>query len=118
MFIRKFKNDMSFIIIIISLQDMEMPVMNGVDACIAIKKAKPKMLPLILFVTAHAMETFRKQASDAGGYGFVTKPFNLAKIRKVIESIPWDQAREISFSPLGVRKQLASSSGLSFVTGN
>ena len=88
----------------VSMQDMEMPVMNGVDACLAINKIKQKMLPVIVFVTAHAMETFRKQAFDAGGYGFVSKPFNLEKIQSLIESIPWDKLRESEYPQWALRK--------------
>ena len=97
---------------------MEMPVMNGVDACLAINKIKRKILPVIVFVTAHAMENFRKQASEAGGYGFVTKPFNLEKIKELMESIPWAILKQSTLSPLCLRQQLCSSSGLPFITGN
>ena len=95
---------------------MEMPVMNGVDACLAINKTKRKSFPVIIFVTAHAMENFRKQASDAGGYGFVTKPFNLDQIKELMESIPWNILKDRAFSPLCLRQQLRSSYGLPFLS--
>eukprot|EP00977_Amphora_coffeiformis_P003973 scaffold795_cov187-Amphora_coffeaeformis.AAC.14 len=78
----------------IIFMDMEMPVMNGLLACREITKNKVRLLPVVVFVTAHAMETFRTEARNAGGFGFISKPFNLEKIDSLIKSIPWDSLTE------------------------
>lgn len=74
--------------------DMEMPVMNGLEACRQITKGKARLLPVVVFCTAHAMETFRTEARQAGGYGFISKPFNLERIDAVLKSVPWDTLTE------------------------
>jgi signal transduction histidine kinase/ActR/RegA family two-component response regulator len=69
------------------LMDMEMPVMDGLEATRQIL-ARPRVeptdvAPKIFFVTAHALDAFRVQAKEAGGHGFISKPFNLQKIENV-----------------------------------
>ena len=78
----------------IIFMDMEMPVMTGLEACREITNNKVRLLPLVLFVTAHAMETFRVEAQQAGGFGFISKPFNLQKIDTLVQSVPWDSLTE------------------------
>ena len=78
----------------IIFMDMEMPVMTGLDACREITNNKVRLLPLVVFVTAHAMETFRVEAQQAGGFGFISKPFNLQKIDTLVRSVPWDSLTE------------------------
>jgi CheY-like chemotaxis protein len=77
--------------------DMEMPVMNGLDACREITKNKLRLLPIVVFVTAHAIESFRKEAGNAGGYSFISKPFNLQKIDDLLRAIPWDKLTETEY---------------------
>jgi signal transduction histidine kinase/CheY-like chemotaxis protein len=69
------------------LMDMDMPVMDGLEATRQIV-ARPRVestdvAPKIFFVTAHALDTFRVQAKEAGGHGFISKPFNLQKIESI-----------------------------------
>jgi len=89
-----------------------MPVMDGVEACRIINKHKCRMLPVVVFVTAHALEAFRKEASDAGGHGFISKPFNLERIRELIESIPWDKLTETELRTRAAKKQIGCQPGL------
>jgi signal transduction histidine kinase/ActR/RegA family two-component response regulator len=72
------------------LMDMDMPVMDGLEATRQIV-ARPRVestdvAPKIFFVTAHALDTFRVQAKEAGGHGFISKPFNLQKIETIFSS--------------------------------
>jgi signal transduction histidine kinase/ActR/RegA family two-component response regulator len=72
------------------LMDLDMPVMDGLEATRQIL-ARPRMeladvAPKIVFVTAHALDTFQVQAKAAGGYGFISKPFNLQKIESIFNS--------------------------------
>jgi signal transduction histidine kinase/CheY-like chemotaxis protein len=64
--------------------DMQMPVMDGVEACkkIVARNATEK----VVFVTAHALEDFKEKALAAGAVDFVSKPFNLQKIRAILKS--------------------------------
>ena len=71
-----------------------MPVMDGLEACTLITQSKVRLLPIIVFVTAHAMESFRQKAKQAGGFGFISKPFDLPRIKGVLQSIPWDSLTE------------------------
>jgi CheY-like chemotaxis protein len=66
------------------LMDMDMPVMDGLEATRQIL-ARPRadVAPKIFFVTAHALDTFQAQAKAAGGYGFISKPFNLQTIESI-----------------------------------
>jgi CheY-like chemotaxis protein len=61
--------------------------MDGLEATRQIV-ARPRVestdvAPKIFFVTAHALDTFRVQAKEAGGHGFISKPFNLQKIESI-----------------------------------
>lgn len=54
--------------------DVNMPVLNGIDACRAIRKLNIEQ-PIILASTAVADEEKLKEASEAGFDGFLNKPF-------------------------------------------
>ena len=63
--------------------DMQMPVMDGLEACRQIvnrKRNTDELTPRIIFVTAHALTNFQDDAQAAGGSGFISKPFNRKKI--------------------------------------
>ena len=74
------------------LMDMEMPVMGGLEATRRILDRDRGEVdpPKIVFVTAHALNTFHQQAIEAGGVGFVAKPFNLKKLKAMFESLELD----------------------------
>ena len=82
-----------------------MPVMNGLEACRQITQNKVRLLPIVIFVTAHAMEKFRNEARQAGGFGFISKPFNLEKINTLIKSVPWDSLTETQRPSLVVKQE-------------
>lgn len=65
--------------------DMQMPIMDGLEACEKIVARNPK--ESVIFVTAHALEDFKEKAKAAGANHFISKPFNLHKIKTIIESI-------------------------------
>jgi CheY-like chemotaxis protein len=68
------------------LMDIDMPVMNGWDATMQIKKIKPN-LPIIA-LTAFCEETFRERSFAAGMDYFLAKPYNHVEIeRTVLKSI-------------------------------
>ena len=65
--------------------DMQMPVMDGVEACKRIvekdKDAK------VIFVTAHALDEFKSHAEAAGGSGFISKPFRVQDVQSILENL-------------------------------
>lgn len=69
------------------LMDFDMPVMNGIDATIAIKKnaSSSSCVPMIIFLTAHALQEYRDRAKEAGGDGFMSKPFKMDQMRDLFE---------------------------------
>ena len=70
------------------LMDIKMPVMNGFDATVEIKKTRPDIL--ILAQTAYAMIEDEEKAFKAGCDDFITKPLTkkavLSKIIRLINS--------------------------------
>lgn len=69
------------------LMDMQMPVMDGVQACeIIMKRDKEKPdCPKVVFVTAHALMEFKEKALAAGCFDFITKPFKKEDINNLLE---------------------------------
>ena len=68
--------------------DMQMPVMDGLEACRQIVAQQPDHpRPRIVFVTAHAMDSFERNAEDAGADSFISKPFNLKQIEDYFQSV-------------------------------
>jgi len=51
--------------------DITMPLLNGIDAAVQIKRSLPDMK--LLFVTMHASTAYLKAAFEAGGTGYVLK---------------------------------------------
>jgi len=51
--------------------DITMPLLNGIEAAIQIKKSLPDIK--LLFVTMHASTAYVKAAFEAGGAGYVLK---------------------------------------------
>jgi two-component system sensor histidine kinase/response regulator len=73
----------------IVLMDMQMPVMDGIVACRQICNRKGGQHPKakVVFVTAHAMDTFETECFKAGAIEFLTKPCNLSTVDKCFERV-------------------------------
>ncbi|TPX53693.1 hypothetical protein PhCBS80983_g06228 [Powellomyces hirtus] len=71
------------------LMDIQMPHMSGLEATRAIRAdpsvAQRGLQPVILALTANAMETDRNSCLDAGMNGHVSKPVKLETLANVIE---------------------------------
>lgn len=71
--------------------DMEMPVMDGLDACRVIREQsqdKPARPPLVYFVTAHAMDSMlQEQVAHVGGNGILCKPFKALQIQDILRKL-------------------------------
>ena len=69
------------------LMDMSLPVMDGWDATRHLKsQADTKTIPVIA-LTAHAMESDRQKALDAGCDDYDTKPVELSRLVDKIERL-------------------------------
>lgn len=78
----------------IVLLDINMPVMNGFEVCAAVRAVKEfEDLPMI-FVTGQNESFARTACYQVGGDNFVTKPFNLAELRAIIERYTKKQAHK------------------------
>lgn len=69
--------------------DMQMPVMDGIEACRQIVKDDPDAT--VIFVTAHALDEFKAQAVAIGAKSFISKPFRLSDIQKVLDELNLQQ---------------------------
>ncbi len=65
------------------LMDMQMPEMDGIEACSALR-AKGIKTPVIA-VTANVMQRHREAFSKAGCDGFIGKPINNEELRKLLK---------------------------------
>jgi CheY-like chemotaxis protein len=86
------------------LMDIQMPVMDGLEATRQIlarlRAELTDVAPKIFFVTAHALDTFKAQAKAVGSHGFISKPFNLQKIESIFSC-----CRSQSFSGCAVNER-------------
>jgi CheY-like chemotaxis protein len=67
------------------LMDMQMPKMDGLEACKEINKREdghPKAK--IVFVTAHVSDSFRQTCLDNGAIGYLPKPCSVEGVNEVL----------------------------------
>lgn len=71
------------------LLDIMMPVMNGFEACLQLKKQEKTQDIPIIFLTAKADIDSIRQAFESGGVDYITKPFHseelIARVRTHLE---------------------------------
>lgn len=69
----------------IIVMDIDMPVMNGLEACTRLKAIKEtRSIPVILMT---GLGMHRLDAIQAGADGFITKPFDLSDIINSVSSL-------------------------------
>ena len=76
------------------LMDMQMPIMDGIDACRIIANRKPNdeagtthPPAKVVFVTANVSNTIQDECIRAGGTGFLPKPINLHGIEECFQKL-------------------------------
>ena len=69
------------------LMDVQMPVMDGLEATQAIRKAEADAHIPIIALTAHALDADRQRCLDAGMDAYVSKPFRPAELLATIEQV-------------------------------
>lgn len=68
------------------LMDYNMPIMNGIDACKAIKSnADTQQIPVLIYTGMSALD-IEEAAFQAGAKRFMTKPFLPNDLRNAIDS--------------------------------
>jgi len=85
------------------LLDIMLPGISGFDLCRQIRQHKRLGKTPVIFLSAKTQEPDRLQAFDAGGDGYITKPFSprelIARIRNVLRVPPDSSNHEVL--PLG-----------------
>jgi signal transduction histidine kinase len=70
------------------LMDMQMPVMDGVEACRLIcSREGGHPNAKVVFVTAHASSSYEAECTDAGGVDFLSKPFKLRDVDECFQKL-------------------------------
>jgi len=81
------------------LLDIMLPEMNGFDLCRQIRQHEQLGKTPIIFLSARTQEMDRLQAFDAGGDGYITKPFSprelIARIRNILRTEKESPTREL-----------------------
>jgi DNA-binding NarL/FixJ family response regulator len=65
--------------------DITMPLLNGIDAAVQIRKSLPEVK--LLFVTMHANPAYLEAALNAGGTGYVLKSAAREELLDAIQSV-------------------------------
>jgi len=76
----------------IVMMDMQMPKMDGVEACRELNKRNTEdvgahPIPRVIFVTAHVSDSFRQYCIDNGAEGYLPKPCSLDSVREVLRQM-------------------------------
>jgi CheY-like chemotaxis protein len=70
------------------LMDIQMPVMDGIEATQEIlAKLKGNSPPLIVGLSAHALEESRNEALDEGMFDYLSKPVKIQNLVDVLEKV-------------------------------
>jgi len=70
----------------ITLLDVKLPDMTGVEVLREIKKIEPSAIAYFVTGTTTADLVFEKNAQELGATGYYSKPINLEDIMKLLES--------------------------------
>ena len=61
---------------------------NQDSSCLSpTKRRRKRELPKVIFVTAHVSQSYETMCKEAGGWGFVPKPFKLATMKESMQKV-------------------------------
>jgi len=69
----------------LTLMDIKMPLMNGVEAYKKIKRLRPKAA--VVMMTAYSVEELVQEALEEGAFGIIYKPLDIDKVISLIEEV-------------------------------
>ena len=67
--------------------DVKLPVFNGLETYLEIKKANPQAVVVMMTAYRQEVDDLVRQAIEKGAYSCLYKPFNMDKAIKIIEEI-------------------------------
>lgn len=67
--------------------DVDMPEMNGIEACRAIRQRQSANPPTIVMLTAAHGDEVERQAEEAGADLFLTKPFSPLDLLRLVDDL-------------------------------
>jgi len=67
--------------------DMKLPVLNGLEVYLEIKKINPKAVVTMITAYRQEMEDLIKQAAERGAYPCLYKPFDMNEAIKIVEEV-------------------------------
>lgn len=70
----------------IVLMDIQMPIMDGIEACRLIR-ARSESHAKVVFVTAHVTPSFEAECNNAGGVAFLPKPCNIQSVGACLKQV-------------------------------
>ena len=96
------------------LMDIQMPVMDGIEALRAIRALlPPERCPRIVAVTAHAVSGTRERMLAAGFDGFYNKPLSIAMLREAVATpVPTPAEPALMIRPHSDRDAVALAASL------
>jgi len=89
------------------LMDLQMPVMDGLEATRRIRASGPRGRMPILAMTANAYEDDRQRCLDAGMDGHIAKPVDPRRLRDALAQ--WIPMHEVAHSPIPVEEPVTLS---------
>ena len=79
----------------IIFMDVQMPIMDGIEATRSIRKLDLSVQPYIIALTANAFHSNRKACLQAGMNDFLSKPFSMDDLRGAISCLG---AQQLAYS--------------------
>lgn len=67
--------------------DMKLPVLNGLETYLEIRKANPKVVVVMMTAYRQEIDELVRQAIEKGAYSCLYKPFDMDEAIKIIEEI-------------------------------
>ncbi len=67
--------------------DVDMPVLDGIEACRRLREAEPARPPTIVMLTAAHGDSVERESEDAGADLFLTKPFSPLELLRLVDRL-------------------------------